>query len=331
MRPYNKTMGGHDPLGDEVSSVERLDVTHGDLSVVNAARVSMNKFHTKIDSKDTGLINFLAKHRHWTPFSHSQFLVERTLSVGEFIKWCCDSEDYQFSRVVIESNDKNVVFLERGTLFAYVSNGIVTEEMHKLSPISCKAFGHDIPTGLNAEDSIIDITHLIEKPEELQQQYLITMDDADKLCIASFRIKMPIFVARQWFKHQIGFSRNEVSRRYVDDTPEFFNPTAWRGKAENVKQGSIDGGVEDSQDLNFAFGHFLENTTSMYTDLIEHQICAEQSRMILPQAMYTEFVETASIKAYKRLVGLRMDAHAQLETKLYAKNIGKALDILDEL
>lgn len=54
------------------------------------------------------------------------------------------------------------------------------------------------------------------------------------------RIKMPIFIARQWFKHMVGFTRNEVSRRYVDDAPEFYVPTEWRKRAENVKQGSSD-------------------------------------------------------------------------------------------
>ena len=54
---------------------------------------------------------------------------------------------------------------------------------------------------------------------------------------ASFHVKAPIFVARQLVKHK--FLRwNEISRRYVDDEPEFYVPDVWRSVAENVKQGS---------------------------------------------------------------------------------------------
>lgn len=53
----------------------------------------------------------------------------------------------------------------------------------------------------------------------------------------SFRVKAPIFVARQLVKHRF-MPWNEVSRRYVDEEPEFYVPEIWRKKAENVKQGS---------------------------------------------------------------------------------------------
>ena len=45
---------------------------------------------------------------------------------------------------------------------------------------------------------------------------------------ASFHVKAPIFVARQLVKHK--FLRwNEISRRYVDDEPEFYEPdTYWQ-------------------------------------------------------------------------------------------------------
>ena len=55
----------------------------------------------------------------------------------------------------------------------------------------------------------------------------------------TIRETVPIFVARQRFKHVVGFTYNEVSRRYVDDTPEFHVPEIWRVRPEgNIKQGS---------------------------------------------------------------------------------------------
>lgn len=58
-------------------------------------------------------------------------------------------------------------------------------------------------------------------------------------CMITMREKVPIFVARERFRHTVGFSYNEVSRRYVDDEPEFYHPEVWRSRpVGNVKQGS---------------------------------------------------------------------------------------------
>jgi len=65
-------------------------------------------------------------------------------------------------------------------------------------------------------------------------------------CSITLRETVPIFVARQRFKHTIGFTYNEVSRRYVDDLPEFYIPTEWRKKADDRKQGSS----EETIDIN---------------------------------------------------------------------------------
>jgi thymidylate synthase (FAD) len=213
----------HDPLNDGISSVELIDHMGSDLTVVNAARVSMAKesdwdfgdsgFDMKLSKRDCGLIAYLAKHNHWTPFSHPQ---------------------------------------------------------------------------------------------------------------VQLRIKMPIFVARQWFKHMIGFTRNEVSRRYVDDTPELYFPTEWRKRAENVKQGSSDellfgGGGSLTYDLT------ARQALDTYKFLIDSGVCPEQARMTLPQSMYTEFYETGSLAAYARLAKLRLDPHAQKEVRQYAHAVSEIM------
>lgn len=158
------------------------------------------------------------------------------------------------------------------------------------------------------------------------------------------RIKMPIFVARQWFKHMIGFTRNEVSRRYVDDTPEFFIPKEWRCRAENVKQGSSDelvtqlihpeGGEDLWGDLDNKFHPSLhvhyaaQCAVDMYNALLDSGVCPEQARMVLPQSLYTEFIETGSLAAYARLAGLRLDGHAQKEIQWYAQAVDSILSNL---
>ena len=63
-------------------------------------------------------------------------------------------------------------------------------------------------------------------------------------CTLQFRIKAPVFVARQLVKHQVGLSWNEISRRYVDNEPEFYIPKSWRLRADDKKQGSSDETIE---------------------------------------------------------------------------------------
>lgn len=148
------------------------------------------------------------------------------------------------------------------------------------------------------------------------------------------RIKMPIFVARQWFKHMIGFTRNEVSRRYVDDTPEFFCPDRgeWRLRAANVKQGSSEdlfpGTPYSMQGSRFTPRGVMGICVEMYEAMIAQGICPEQARMVLPQSMYTEFIETGSLAAYARLAGLRLDSHAQKEIRDYAQAVDSIMSQL---
>lgn len=207
-------------------SVSLIDSMGSDLSVVNAARVS---FHKESDweyehevhwttngpkylsEKDQKLINYLAKHNHWTPFGHA--------------------------------------FL-------------------------------------------------------------------------SFRIKAPIFVARQLVKHQVGLVWNEVSRRYVDDEPEFWVPDIWRGRADNVKQGSSN---EEVHGADPVLTVILYKTLEAYNELLRLGVAPEQARMVLPQNMMTEWIWSGSLAAFARVCKLRLDPHAQAETREVAQQINDAV------
>lgn len=188
-------------------SVELIDYMGSDLSVVNAARVSFHKFHEEFQEGDIKLINYLAKHNHWSPFAHTSL---------------------------------------------------------------------------------------------------------------QFRIKAPIFVARQLVKHQVGGVWNEVSRRYVSDEPEFWFPDVWRGKPENAKQGSSHKQVEvQTHYLMQDLSHVL----AWYEGMIDSGVAPEQARMVLPQNTMTEWIWTGSLMFFARVCRLRLDAHAQAETQEVAQLI----------
>lgn len=136
-----------------------------------------------------------------------------------------------------------------------------------------------------------------------------------------FRIKMPIFVAREWYRHQIGFARNEVSRRYVDSKAETYNPSFIRERDPRLKQGSKENAVENNAEVVRAIEESHNRSIEDYEALLEAKVAPEVARMVLPQSMYTEFIETGSLAAYARLCGLRLDPHAQREIQEYAKAV----------
>jgi thymidylate synthase (FAD) len=194
-------------------SVELIDSCGDDLSVVNAARVSFNKQAEEMGDKDAKLINYLAKHKHKSPFNH---------------------------------------------------------------------------------------------------------------CFMSFRVKAPIFVARQLVKHEY-LPWNEVSRRYVTDEPEFYIPENFRAKAENVKQGS------SNQHIAFLSNPVQRASATalmVYDMLLEQGVCPEQARMVLPQNTMTEWIWSGTLFAFAKMCKLRLDAHTQRETQEIAMMIDKYAQVL---
>ena len=179
-----------------------------DLTVVNAARVSFAKHSDSMSVKDERLINYLAKHGHWTPFAH---------------------------------------------------------------------------------------------------------------CFLQFRIKAPLFVARQLVKHQVGLTWNEVSRRYVDDEPEMYTPSTWRGKPVNSKQGSD--GVADSQYFPSLYMRDVNELAVTNYKMIAQGVAPKMARVILPQSMMTEWYWSGSLHAFSRVVKQRTDPHSQEETRVVAEAI----------
>ena len=216
--------------------VDLIDYMGTDLTVVNSARVSFNKeaewdtdheaierfkksgshytpdMVQKLSDKDVKLIRYLAKHKHWTPFSHPQI---------------------------------------------------------------------------------------------------------------TLRVKAPVSIRTQLFKHKVGLTENEVSRRYVKDDPTFYIPH-WRTQPlGGAKQGSEDF-LADEKKCDF-YNEQMQNlcrySFDLYRELIDNGIAPEQARFALPQAMFTEWYWTGSLAAFARVCNLRLDEHAQWEVRQYAKAI----------
>jgi thymidylate synthase (FAD) len=197
----------------EDCKVELLETFGDDLTVVNAARVSLGKHTDEFSEKDAKLIKYLADHEHTSPFFHPQ---------------------------------------------------------------------------------------------------------------ARFRLRMPIWMAREWFRHTVGFARNEVSRRYVDDPPTFHIPEL-RTRAPGKKQGSNDDVHPQNTVLRETLMDSCRVAFNSYNLLLANQVPPEQARMVLPQNMMTEFIETGSVAAYSRLCHLRLGPDAQKEIRIVAGEVAHQL------
>jgi len=142
-------------------------------------------------------------------------------------------------------------------------------------------------------------------------------------CFASFHIKAPVFVARQLVKHK--FLRwNEISRRYVDHEPEFYQPTEWRGRSVDAKQGSEGVTYPDPDIISF----YEHTALRSYNELLEHGVCPEQARMVLPQSMMTEWYWSGSLDAFADMCNLRCKPDTQAETRFVADAISEEMEKL---
>jgi len=149
-------------------------------------------------------------------------------------------------------------------------------------------------------------------------------------CFATFHVKAPIFVARQLVKHK--FLRwNEVSRRYVDEKPDWYWPKddVWRGRAKDKKQGSE--GLIDLKEDEELLGDVVETTEwcrALYSKLLDKGVAPEQARMVLPQSTMTEWYWSGSLDAFSDMCTLRLKEDTQYETRVVARGISLSMQEL---
>jgi len=183
-----------------------------DLSVVNSARVSFAQSSEQLDEKAKGLINFLMKERHGTPFEHNSF---------------------------------------------------------------------------------------------------------------RFHVKCPLFVAREWFRHRIG-SFNEFSARYSFVEDDFFVPRKEHVRTQAGKPGAYKFEPVEEQLAEHTILHIEEVNAycyEAYQQLVEKGVAKELARVVLPVGMYTQFYWTVNARALMNFLSLRNDDAAQIDIRLYAKEV----------
>jgi thymidylate synthase (FAD) len=141
----------------------------------------------------------------------------------------------------------------------------------------------------------------------------------------TLRVTAPLYIRSQLFKHKVGGTENEVSRRYVKYVPKIDMPTQWRKAAENVKQGSSDELVKIDPSMQDQIDKWAQMTTLLYEDLLLMGVCPEQARAVLPVCSETTWIWTGSLYFFARVCRLRLDPHAQKETRDVAERISSIM------
>ena len=154
--------------------------------------------------------------------------------------------------------------------------------------------------------------------------------------VATFRIKVPLFVRSQHHRHRT-WSYNEISRRYTDHNIEFYIPKEFRTQHKSNRQASNNELIDPSIDMGYWSGttkaaemfeeHCAESRT-MFEAMIEAGVCREQARAVLPQAMYVEYYATANLNNILKFIDLRSHEGAQWEIQ---KLSDAMLEIISDL
>jgi len=185
-----------------------------------------------------------------------------------------------------------------------------------------ETFGDDLTVVNAARVSFDKVSHELTEGDKKLIHYLAKHDHVSPFFHPQvrFRLKMPIFVLREYFRHQIGLSRNEVSRRYVDTVPECWvpQPDEIRERDPKLKQGSKSTAVQESDEVWNLMNDQVQSSLRTYDELLKKGVAPEIARAILPQSMYSLVYETGSLAAYARICNLRLDPTAQKEIRNYA-------------
>ena len=163
-------------------------------------------------------------------------------------------------------------------------------------------------------------------------KYLATHNHWTPFAHASItlRITAPVPIRTQCFKHKVGFSENEESRRYIFNEPTMYIPETFRKKPEgSIKQGSADAFPEQGTLYwKRQFKDLYSTCLNAYETAIDGGMCPEQARFLLPQGTQVSWYWTGSLAAYARFCKQRTDPHAQKEIQELAKEVSEIIEPL---
>lgn len=340
-------------------SIVKIHIYGSDERIVNCARVSFNKNARNFSiEKNVNLIRYLYTHKHYSPFEHCVIFIEKDLNFTleniyqlyetKFFDLIEDNDTLlhtflqirksidNFSPIFYSVNKekhKEFIVLTLRTYFQSIMNNNNIDESLKF--LIENAIREKLPATyyiLKGINDIVDFSFDYGKEsvymEKVFDKYKVKLIDYTNFGIDmdyyTFYIEVPIFVARQWFRHRFG-NFNEISRRYVDYDLEFFIPDYFRKRDKSKKQGSKDEVNEFNSiaKILVKVNNFI--THGIYKLLLSMSIPPEQARMVLPQNLITKFYWTVPKVSLENFLRLRTEETSQKEIREYAEVIKKLI------
>jgi len=154
----------------------------------------------------------------------------------------------------------------------------------------------------------------------------------------TFRVEAPIFVFREFHRHRVGFSYNEMSGRYTKLEPEFYIPSPERplinvGTSSKPEMAPADEYIDHATITLLKESY--EQAWTHYESLLNLGIANEVARAVLPVGIKSKMYVTANLRAWMNFLSLRTHdenaAHVsrpQYEIELVARKIEHELGIL---
>lgn len=259
---------------------------HGgsDLSVVNAARVSFN------NTSDWEIVERQAED---LPFNRDH------------------NGDLAWEKVKqLKPKDVNLI--------QYLARGMPRSEWNKVINEICETgMTAMLGEGREAKDAAYNAVQWQIEDLMLMAQHWVPFTHT----MITLHMIAPVPIARQLFKHKIGFTESEESRRYVSDAVDLYIPKEFREKAVDIKQGS--GTTHPASDYWVErYTRACKLSIAVYEDMIEDGIAPEQARFVLPQGVQVQWIWTGNLASFARFYNQRSDSHAQLESQELAKQVG---------
>ena len=295
----------------------------GDALVLDAARASFGRRSSEFTmQQNERLIKYLAEHRHWSPFAHPRYT---------FVMEQPDLDLYTLtpeltSGMAVKRLDIGLYKIAvRHSLYGWVNLlqhlpmtlGLrIAKALMQHNPVSFKHLAPEVFEQVQAAGDTVEPLGAVGLEDDHFQDYSVLYE-------------VPIFVARQEFKHIVGAVRNERSGRYVSSDITCYMPEQWRKKPEgNIKQGS--GGnlpPINNEYQRTRYRGCVNQAMQAYEDMLNDGVAPEMARMVLPQSMMTSYVVTGSRAMFKRFIMQRQELDAQAEIRHLAELVRKELDL----
>lgn len=260
-----------------------------DLLAVNAAKVSYDNSVDELSEKEQKLLAYLKKHKHKSPFWHSEQV--KALHTSYMTMYRHMRDPWVQS---VQPDPKTNDFLVKTSTWGWSE---ILERLNGLSPKPTDL----INTIENGENVIVDDSH---PHANVLSSVTLLMED------------VPIPIREQMLKHRMGLNayfydeyglaRNEISRRYTSKNISFYSPLFFYGQSPDNKQASNDTVLDDGN-LIIYYNDSIAQANDVYEHFLERGVAKEQARLVLPQAMNSSWWWTGNVQAFARIIALRRD------------------------